>query len=358
MFAPITLFRLACGPDESGLHCGEDGLSLSGTPLLRKGPAGFEPRPITELQAISYAAYGRDRGLTISARISGLRSVARALNDGDLARAMTTSLFLQLPEVDEVGIARLFETRDLLKIHAEVAPQDGQPHVTEDEPRDWHGRWTTGSGTTANVVPVQLTFPVPLPPLIGGVGGSPNSKDDDFVYPPSAPSPTNSPANDNAGVNAITTTDDDTPKVCPDPSFEANSVGRTREQLLYQAQINGLPLGYHVMLNNIGYDGCYNLINTSVMLEAKYNISDWFAIMPDFVKRKVQEYGNIISQAIIQNYSSGGRKVEWHFSNPRVAAFWASEFAEKNLDNIEVFYTPFDPDFSPNVGKFFFLAAA
>jgi hypothetical protein len=69
-----------------------------------------------------------------------------------------------------------------------------------------------------------------------------------------------------------------------------------------------------------------------------------------------REYAQILNQATLQSRYSGGRKVEWHFSNPRVADFWASEFRLKGLDNIRVFYTPFDENFIPHLEKYCFFA--
>jgi hypothetical protein len=325
---------------------------LGSAPLLKRCGATLEPRPAGELQLIFDAAYGPHSGVDAESRLSGLRSVARALGERNMARATMTSLFLRLPEFSPAGLARVAEIDDLIKLHYE-SRRTGHPvgsgdHYNEDEPRDWHGRWTDGGGTSSNVIPVQGVIPLPLPPPITVPGGSPGSADDDFVYPPSA--------NDNAGVRAKTTATDNKPRVCPDSSFEPSSVGRTADQLLYQAQINGLPLGYHVMLNGLGYDGCRDIGDDSVMLEGKHNTSDWFANMPDDVKRKTNEYRDIMNQAISQNFFSGGRKVEWHLSNASLVPFWSSEFKREGLNNIEVIYTPFDENFVAPVLKLFLLS--
>jgi hypothetical protein len=134
----------------------------------------------------------------------------------------------------------------------------------------------------------------------------------------------------------------------PDPSYEPSSVGRTPEQLRYQAQITGLPLGYHVLLNGIGYDDCRT--SDQFMLEAKHT-SPWFLYLPEDQIRKLHEYQETIDQATEQDHFSGGRGVEWHFSDPELAYFWREEFKSHGLSNITVKYTPYDELYNYNINK-------
>ena len=113
-----------------GLDCSPRGLSLAGVSLLRKD-AGFSPRPTEEIEALIKAAYGQ---VVDPARLAdGLDVVARALNSGDLGRAMIAALRLKLPNLDEAAAARLAGAEDML---AKYDP---------NEPRDERGRWTTGA---------------------------------------------------------------------------------------------------------------------------------------------------------------------------------------------------------------------
>ena len=58
---------------------------------------------------------------------------AQALNAGDVAFAMIATVHLRLPELDAASAARLAQSnQDLAK-------------YDPSEPRDWRGRWTTGS---------------------------------------------------------------------------------------------------------------------------------------------------------------------------------------------------------------------
>jgi len=95
-----------------------------------------------------------------------------------------------------------------------------------------------------------------------------------------------------------------------------------------------------VKLNDVEFDGCRESDGT--MLEAK-TTSPWFFEVPDFVFRNFDEYTKITNQAFRQTYAARSRKIEWHFSDPRVAAFWKDEFARLDFNKITVKYTPFAP---------------
>jgi hypothetical protein len=135
LFLTHRQFRLARGPDKAGLRCDADGVSLAGIQLLRKTDAGLAPRQALEIDVLTKAGYGA--AFDTDKLIRGLSVVSRALNDGDLGRAMIATLHLRLPELDAAGAARLAAVDAVL---AKYSP---------DQPRDWHGRWTSdgeGSG--------------------------------------------------------------------------------------------------------------------------------------------------------------------------------------------------------------------
>jgi hypothetical protein len=122
-------FRLSGDAGDLGLECKEAGVFLAGVPLLRGGAQAMEPRPIEEVRALMKSAYGADfDGLDL---VAGLKVAARALNLGDLARAMTAVLRLRLPPLNWPAAV------NLAKAEAALAKYEGQP-------RDWHGRWATG----------------------------------------------------------------------------------------------------------------------------------------------------------------------------------------------------------------------
>ena len=125
-------FRLTNEPGGFGLSCTSAGLSLAGVPLLRKTDSGFTPRLDNEVERLIRAVGG---GEVDSAALSrSLDIIARALNRGDLAYAMTAAVLTRLPELDWSAAARL--------AHAEEQLAKYDPN----QPRDWHGRWTDGDG--------------------------------------------------------------------------------------------------------------------------------------------------------------------------------------------------------------------
>ena len=134
-------FQLANGGDAPGLKCTPEGLSLAGAPLLRKTAAGLAPRPIEEIDALLKAAYGQDADPVGLA--PGLDVVAKALNQGDLGRAMVAALHLRLPDIGPDDAERIAKADDAL---AKYDP---------GEPRDQRGRWTTGGAARSADPPAQ-----------------------------------------------------------------------------------------------------------------------------------------------------------------------------------------------------------
>ena len=121
-------YRLTNESGGLGLSCGRSGLTLAGVPLLRNESDGFVPRASAEIEILLSRAYQR-RGDAASIS-DGLRIVAKALNEGAIARAMISALLLKLPELDWAGAARIADADHAL---AKYDP---------DELRDRHGRWT------------------------------------------------------------------------------------------------------------------------------------------------------------------------------------------------------------------------
>lgn len=113
-----------------GVSCTPAGLSLAGVPLLTVTPTGLARRPTSELSELMKRAYDHDVDLeTLS---SGLDVVAKALNSGDLGRAMIAAMHLKLPELTWANAVRLARSEEALN------------KFNIDELRDWLGRWTTG----------------------------------------------------------------------------------------------------------------------------------------------------------------------------------------------------------------------
>jgi hypothetical protein len=94
---PFRMFRLTTEPGGLGLNCTPEGVSLAGVPLLRKTRAGFVPRPAAEIASLPEAA-------------------------------------LRLVNAEQ----------ELIKYN-----------YNPNEPRDWHGRWTSDSSAG----PASITTP-------------------------------------------------------------------------------------------------------------------------------------------------------------------------------------------------------
>jgi hypothetical protein len=129
------MFNFSDKSSSFGLSCRKNGLALAGVPLLRSTEDGFAPRPWTEVQWLLSRAYDIDADVSLV--MGQLSIVAGALNAGEIRRATTEAVLLKLPELDWDGAARI--------AHAEDALTKFDP----DEPRDWHGRWGTGTAPGA-----------------------------------------------------------------------------------------------------------------------------------------------------------------------------------------------------------------
>ena len=125
----MRTYRMTNEPGGLGLSCTAAGLSLAGTPLLRRTEAGFALRPGAEIDSLMKAAYGAEGD---AARLqSSLQAIARALNGGELARAAIAAVLTRTPELSLEAARRL------------AAANDNLTKYDPNEPRDWHGRWTT-----------------------------------------------------------------------------------------------------------------------------------------------------------------------------------------------------------------------
>lgn len=141
-------FRLSDQSGGLGLSCDASGLELAGVPLLRQDAHGLAPRPAEEVAALLRVAYGEYAPVVPA---SGLRTVAEAQNQGELAKAMIAAVHLRLPELDADSAVRVILADDTLD-RGELVKYD------PDQPRDDHGRWaadgegdasTETSGTTS-----------------------------------------------------------------------------------------------------------------------------------------------------------------------------------------------------------------
>lgn len=128
------MFGLARKAEDHGLDCTKDGVTLAGVPLLRQDEDGPIPRPETEIRRLIGDAYGQQ--VNFQQLMDGLQAVARAIRAGQTTRALTATVQLGLPALDEGGASRITGADDALK----------KAGFNPNEPRDRRGRWTTEDG--------------------------------------------------------------------------------------------------------------------------------------------------------------------------------------------------------------------
>ncbi len=135
----MRMFRLTNERGGLGLSCTPAGVSLAGVPLLRRTRAGFVARPASEIALLLKAAYG-DASTGLPSR---LEAIAQALNRGDFAAAMIAAVHTRTLELSPEAALRLADAdQELTKYN-----------YNPDEPRDWHGRWTS-DGTADRTSPL------------------------------------------------------------------------------------------------------------------------------------------------------------------------------------------------------------
>ena len=115
----MRTYRLTNEPGGLGLSCTAAGVSLAGTPLLRRTEAGFALRPGAEIASLMKTACGADGD---AARLqSSLQAIARALNGGEFARAAIAAVLTRTPELNPEHVEHQLHQEsaaDLLEVEA------------------------------------------------------------------------------------------------------------------------------------------------------------------------------------------------------------------------------------------------
>jgi hypothetical protein len=141
---------------------------------------------------------------------------------------------------------------------------------------------------------------------------------------------------------------DDEPKLCPDPGPDVRRGPNLRADA-YQEQISALnnpqrplPTGLAVSLYNpitgekVTYDECRERDGT--MIEAK---GPGYGSMLRAEYFRVKFTKEWIKQASREVDASGGRPLEWYFTDREAAEFARKLFdSDKNLQRIQVFHVP------------------
>jgi hypothetical protein len=138
MNAPLSReFRLSF-QEGLGVRCGADGAFVGDVALIERIGDEWAPRKSEELSDALSKAYGLP--VDVSAKGRGFAAIARALNEGDVARAQITMLFAHFPDPPQltkrapspneiVKLALALDWAGLLKInpnHYPAGPKGGQ----------------------------------------------------------------------------------------------------------------------------------------------------------------------------------------------------------------------------------------
>ncbi|MFZ3357490.1 MAG: hypothetical protein WA177_01905 [Xanthobacteraceae bacterium] len=95
-----------------GLACTEDGLFLGRTPLIERQGARFSMRKHSEIEHLLSRAYGTD--VAVDRLMSGLATVATALNANDPGLARIAAVHLRIPELPDQAARNRLEAEDIL----------------------------------------------------------------------------------------------------------------------------------------------------------------------------------------------------------------------------------------------------
>jgi len=132
---------LASRRDDRRVFCGSEGLFVGPVPLLESAPHScgarhFAPRPLAEVNRDLERCYGLP--VDASAFEGAITAVARALNDGDPARACIAAVFPRLPDIPEASPQALLKCatalaeRGLLKADPNDPKHPGYPAGAPD----------------------------------------------------------------------------------------------------------------------------------------------------------------------------------------------------------------------------------
>ena len=141
--APV--FKLQQDPKSRGLRCDEEGLFFDRRELLERDATGhFRSKKPAELRKVFGSMFCEDTEL--GSRVRSVAVVAKALNAGDLTRAMIAAVLMRVPDADD-----------------DRSSDQGlkKGGYNSAEPRDEHGRWTDEGEAGGQLLPVQAIVAEP-----------------------------------------------------------------------------------------------------------------------------------------------------------------------------------------------------
>ncbi|MFN3075533.1 MAG: BPSL0067 family protein [Alphaproteobacteria bacterium] len=141
------------GPNGDGrsAYLNDDGVFLGqGTPLLTQrtdtyGRPVWQPRPFEEIETIVRNAYGPTPPMSVRDLRTWLTYIALHLTKGEFKAAANHLSLMRLPPLASDEVAARVRQNDFVWFPG--FPSLGEMHkagFNPDQPRDWHGRWTSG----------------------------------------------------------------------------------------------------------------------------------------------------------------------------------------------------------------------
>jgi hypothetical protein len=124
-------YRLSAAGDPAGIICDEQGPALGPIRFLEKAAMGWAPRRAEELNAILGWTFGHP--MNCERLLPGLQAIAKALNGGEIARAMIATQFLHLSPLDDRQSRRAAEAVAMLKAAADDPKHPGWPAGTPNQ---------------------------------------------------------------------------------------------------------------------------------------------------------------------------------------------------------------------------------
>jgi hypothetical protein len=107
------MWRLSeAGDDNLGLACSDDGLFIGRTPLIEKRDGHFAVREQREIEQLLSRAYRSE--IRADRIMSGLATVARALNTKDQCLARIAAVHLRIPDIPDRAARDAMEAMDVL----------------------------------------------------------------------------------------------------------------------------------------------------------------------------------------------------------------------------------------------------
>lgn len=159
----IREFKLS--PRGQGVSCNEEGPFVGSLPLLRRGGNRWEPRECGQLSKRLSSHFGLP--VDLSSKAGGLKAIANALNEGDLARAQIATLLLAIPDpplsksirsnVEAIQFIRDLHWSGLIGWDEEIENVLTKAGYNPDEPRDERGRWTQGGSADIQLADASMS---------------------------------------------------------------------------------------------------------------------------------------------------------------------------------------------------------